>query len=367
MNTTPQRHAPPAPGQGRRPPAPAQRSAQALRLLEQTHALCRSWLELPLQRCLLEGEHKLFGHAWQTPNYLDQQACLSTRRRLQSHRDLLEPRFFGALAQRFARFGTEAEPAAPPSLPSLSSTLSLLDDGENDQRATLEQMSTRSEARHTSLLFELSYRYGVLVGLPPQVGERLPLSAEALSRALLDALRDWTLPAMQRVLLLEAFDHAVVRELASLYETVNQHLADAGLLPHLRAYRVARSGDHEPWGEQAMERRRAQRKSPVYATEVIDLMHGRPLGRLGNLSDTGLLLIGSLVPPGGAVYQVSVELPGPQRPGAAPATIQLGIQEQWQDATIAAAQVWTGFRIISISPADSARLEAWLATAGEHD
>lgn len=211
-------------------------SPRARRLIEETHALCDSWLEAPLRACLLDAEHKLFGQAEQARNHMDQQVHMGVRQRLQSHRDMLEQRFFTEVAKRFERIGPKPEETAP-------LTLSLLDDGEDDERAALEQSGVRSEARHAPALFELSFRYGALASLPPLEGEDLPLGAQALSRCFLEALRDWELPVRHRLLLLDAFDHMVVRHLASLYETVNQHLAGEGILPHLHAYRVARPGD----------------------------------------------------------------------------------------------------------------------------
>ena len=367
MNTTPQRPAPRLPDRGEPAYLQATGSTHALRLREQIHALCGSWLEMPLQSCLLDAEQKLFGRAWQAPTYLDQQACMSARRRLQSHRDMLEPRFFSEVARRFEQFGagTGREPPHPFSI--LSASLSLLDDSENDVRSLREQIAARSEARHASLLFELGYRCGALAGLPPLAGEDLPLSAQALSGAFLDALRDWALPAAQRVLLLEAFDRAVARELAPLYETINRHLADAGVLPHLRAYRVARPVDGRPAEERpaTVEQRRAERKQANHAVAVADLIHGRSLGRLGNLSASGLLLIGPVAPRSGAVHQVRVELPDLAQGSDAVPAIELGIQEQWQDTTAAIGQVWSGFRIVSISPADTALLDTWLALPGD--
>jgi len=225
-----------APGQGAQHDGRGAWSPRARRLIEETHALCDSWLEAPLRACLLDAEHKLFGQAEQARNYLDQQVHMNVRVRLQSHREMLEQRFFTEVARRFERLGPKPEHAAP-------LELSLLDDGEDDERAALEQAGVRSEARHAPALFELSYRFGALTSLPPLEGEDLPLGAQALSHSFLDALRDWDLPARHRLLLLDAFDHMVVRHLASLYETVNQHLSGEGILPHLHAYRVARPGE----------------------------------------------------------------------------------------------------------------------------
>jgi len=119
----------------------------------------------------------------------------------------------------------------------------------------------------------------------------------------------------------------------------------------------------------AIEQRRAQRKRANYTVVVNDVINDRQLGYLGNLSNTGLLLIGAETPRGEAVYQVSLNLPGLAFPatGTSPLSIELGIQEQWHDDAATPGQVWSGFRIVSISPADAALLEAWLALPGGKD
>ena len=119
----------------------------------------------------------------------------------------------------------------------------------------------------------------------------------------------------------------------------------------------------------SIEQRRAQRKRANYTVAVNDVINDRQLGFLGNLSTTGLLLIGAETPRSEAVYQVSLNLPGLAFPatGGSPLSIELGIQEQWHDEAATPGQVWSGFRIVSISPADAALLDAWLALPGGKD
>lgn len=104
------------------------------------------------------------------------------------------------------------------------------------------------------------------------------------------------------------------------------------------------------------ESRRAQRKRVDFTAEVIDAISGRSMGHLGNLSATGMLLIGAHAPTSEALYQVRLPLPG-LRP---PVEIEVGVQEQWHEEAAAPGQVWAGFRIIAITPADARLLEQWL-------
>lgn len=105
-----------------------------------------------------------------------------------------------------------------------------------------------------------------------------------------------------------------------------------------------------------VEHRQSLRKPPSRPVEVLDLVSGRPLGRIGNLSIDGLLLIGQRPLPANALFQLSFNLPS--ETGAHP--LEVGVCEQWGEKAAAPGQFWTGFHIIDISPDDQDRLTAWV-------
>lgn len=114
---------------------------------------------------------------------------------------------------------------------------------------------------------------------------------------------------------------------------------------------------HDPAGNQ----RRAERKRASTAATVTDVISGQAMGQLGNLSSSGMLLIGPHVPRSEALYQVSVALPASRQASAIPPpTIELGIQEQWHEPA-ASGQIWAGYRIVAIDGHDAVQLEHWLA------
>lgn len=105
------------------------------------------------------------------------------------------------------------------------------------------------------------------------------------------------------------------------------------------------------------ENRRARRKRANFTSDVIDVVQGNVIGQLGDLSATGMMLIGTHSPETGAIYQFRLPLPGL---GTRPRQIEVGVQAQWQRPS-ENRQVWAGFRIIAISDTDAANLHAWLA------
>ena len=109
--------------------------------------------------------------------------------------------------------------------------------------------------------------------------------------------------------------------------------------------------------------RRAERKRATVNAIVTDVISGLPMGHLGNLSSTGMLLISAQAPRSEALYQVSMTLPGSGRMLAQSQPIEVGIQEQWHESAASSGQIWAGYRIVAITDADAARLDNWLSQA----
>ena len=109
--------------------------------------------------------------------------------------------------------------------------------------------------------------------------------------------------------------------------------------------------------------RRAERKRAAVTAIVTDVISGLPIGHLGNLSSTGMLLICAQAPRSEAIYQVSMSLPESGSVLTQSAPIEAGIQEQWHEPAASTGQIWAGYRIVAISDADAARLDTWLAQA----
>lgn len=105
-------------------------------------------------------------------------------------------------------------------------------------------------------------------------------------------------------------------------------------------------------------RRGAARKRVTAPIAVTDDITGQAMGHLGNLSSSGLLLIGPQTPRSEALYQLRVAL---EAEGQA-ATLVIGVQEQWHEPA-ASGQIWSGYRIVAIGEDDVALLHRWLASA----
>jgi len=107
-------------------------------------------------------------------------------------------------------------------------------------------------------------------------------------------------------------------------------------------------------------RRNTERKRASPAATVTDAISGQAMGYVGNVSSSGMLLIGPRTPRSEALYQVSVTLPPTRPEGAQAVTITMGIQEQWHEPA-ASGQIWSGYRIVAIGDEDVGHLHRWLA------
>lgn len=103
--------------------------------------------------------------------------------------------------------------------------------------------------------------------------------------------------------------------------------------------------------------RRAERKQIDQAIPVEDVIGARRLGRIGNISRTGLMLMCREPLNNDAIYQIRFTLPD-SRSGT---TLEVGVHEQWTEEAATAGQHWSGVRIIAISAAAEASLEQWLS------
>lgn len=105
------------------------------------------------------------------------------------------------------------------------------------------------------------------------------------------------------------------------------------------------------------ESRRGRRRQPPDSIAVVDTMTDRAVGRLGNLSETGMLLIASVPLVDDALYQFRFNLGAGRDPASA---IEVGAHLLWQDNTSVPGQTWTGFRFITLLDSQLAQLREWL-------
>ena len=106
-------------------------------------------------------------------------------------------------------------------------------------------------------------------------------------------------------------------------------------------------------------RRRNPRKRPHAALEVSDALTGEVVGRLGDLSLDGMMLIAEVAITEDALYQFVFQLPDAM---GGLRGIEVGVHEAWTARASSDGRHWVGFRFIDIAADARRHIAQWLAT-----
>lgn len=105
------------------------------------------------------------------------------------------------------------------------------------------------------------------------------------------------------------------------------------------------------------EARRSPRRQPAGTIPVHDFIADAPIGRIGNVSEGGMLLLASVPLEEDALYQVSFPLPDCN---GREVEINAGVHLLWCEPAHAPGQAWAGFRFIALSDAHREWLREWV-------
>lgn len=111
-----------------------------------------------------------------------------------------------------------------------------------------------------------------------------------------------------------------------------------------------------------MVARRSVRKRVGEAIVVINAMTGETIGRVGNLSVDGMMLISAHPLPEEHLYQVQLQL---RDAAHVPHRMELGIQCLWSEAARTEHTHWAGCKIIDISEAEQSLLNGFVERSTE--
>lgn len=109
------------------------------------------------------------------------------------------------------------------------------------------------------------------------------------------------------------------------------------------------------------EYRRSKRRKADATIDVRDVMVEQQIGRIGNLSETGMLMLSSVELTDDALYQLRfplIDRTGKRR------EIEVGAHQLWSDAANVGGHYWCGFRFIDIGADDLRALREWIEEPG---
>lgn len=109
------------------------------------------------------------------------------------------------------------------------------------------------------------------------------------------------------------------------------------------------------------EYRRAKRRRALETIEVFDTMAEKIIGRIGNLSESGMMVLAFENVVDDALFQLRFHLPvGEGRPHR----IDVGAHQLWLEDASSTGQQWCGFRFIDVGPEHLETLREWIEAPG---
>jgi len=109
------------------------------------------------------------------------------------------------------------------------------------------------------------------------------------------------------------------------------------------------------------EFRRAKRRRALENIEVYDTIAERVIGRIGNLSESGMMVLAFEEIAEDALFQLQFQLPTGD---ARPHRIDVGAHQLWSEGASSPGQHWSGFRFIDIGPDHLDTLRVWIESPG---
>lgn len=104
------------------------------------------------------------------------------------------------------------------------------------------------------------------------------------------------------------------------------------------------------------EYRRSRRRQMQETVSVVDAMTGLTVGRIGNLSAHGMLLIANNRLVDDALYQVRFRL---RQSDGNELACELGVHVLWSDENDPNGMVWTGLRFLAVPEAQAEAIRVW--------
>jgi hypothetical protein len=207
-------------------------------LIKQCRGLTQKRLALLVGLLFDSVDDALFDLAEKAENNNIQTRYFDGMREVRKKRQLVERLFQEQLTREFAQFG----PALARPVEELSaaqpSGLALVEDKDLEESLAVSAMVGKATNRLSQHLYAIEQRMSVLAGGNKVDSQNNPLGPRALCQSFQSTMVELEIELNVKLLILKLFDKHVMGGLDQLYEEVNHHLMQAGVLPQIK-YPVA--------------------------------------------------------------------------------------------------------------------------------
>ena len=195
-----------------------------------------AYFEGALGQLFDEVEQRLFKQADCARSNDQQRRLMEAIREIKRGKADIVPRFLIHLESSLAQIDqADADAVAPGARRDrLPTKLELVDSRDLEISLATQDIANKAEIRHTSALYMLGHRLGVIAGRPAFESDKMPLGPLALAKALQHALSDLDLDQQDRIQVFHDFDNLVMAAIGQFYEACNRYLGEQGVLPNLQ-------------------------------------------------------------------------------------------------------------------------------------
>ena len=202
-------------------------------LIKQCRGLAQKRLALLVGALFDSVDDALFDLAEKAENNTIQTRYFDGMREVRKKRQLVERLFQEQLTREFAQFGPAA-PRAAEEAPASPAGLALFDDKDLEESLAVSAMVGKCNNRLSQHLYAIEQRLSVLAGGNKVDESNNPLAPRTLCQTFQSTLVELEIDLNVKLLILKLFDKHVMGGLDLLYEEVNHHLVQAGVLPQLK-------------------------------------------------------------------------------------------------------------------------------------
>ena len=190
--------------------------------------------------------------------------------------------------------------------------LSLVDDQDFEITLAVEKATSRLRFNCAEELVALDARVAHLLGRSDLTENDNPLGPRALCDAMLDGITRMQLEQDVRIVLLNQFDLVLTTELAHIYQAINSHLIDRGILPELKVGAKSRAqsagasqhGAVPAGGDPAMQGQPGSDMFRLFEQLAHSSNQGPGIAGFSLLDSLSQLKSGAMMLPGGLRYEL---------------------------------------------------------------
>lgn len=207
--------------------------------MHQLREKSRQKLQGMLRGLFDKADDALFELADQATNNHDQNLYFDSMRQVRLRRRETEEGFFRCLDMGFARLLDTAAAQQPAPVEPEMDSLSLVGNDELEELVASETMINRANEQFAERLQHLTLRMDQLV--PVKVyPKNNPLGCDSICQAFVDMAGRIDIDVRARLVLYKLFDKFVMTHLGELYDSLNQQLIEAKILPSLAGAQTRR-------------------------------------------------------------------------------------------------------------------------------